>query len=441
MRSIDGAALQQRKARDAGGRSVYFASLVWLVWLLYMIPVIGSLLTSHPSALRLIASLLGAAVFVAIYVWTGWQNARQVVGAARPPIARSALRTWLPVLAMLALSIVLTNVDGPGWGALFIYTCAAAGGRLVTREAAALLLSVMLLSLLYAWQLHLPSAVALGNLFSLGLAGVTTITMVFAVTTSRRWRDEREELMRFAAVTEERLRIARDLHDLLGHNLSVIALKSELAGRLVLAAPERAAAEIGDIERVARTALQEVREAVAGYRQPTLASELRGAREVLAAAGIAYRIEGDDGGLTTLPAPVDAALAWTVREGITNVVRHSGARRCEVLSAREAGEVRVEVTDDGSRVVAEQKGQQASVLVLQPGNGLRGLAERVEALGGRFEAGPRPEGGFRLAVAIPLDPGKQQRASNRTAIEEHVPRGPVVAPAQAVETGEKGATP
>jgi two-component system, NarL family, sensor histidine kinase DesK len=441
MRSIEGAAPQQRKARDAGGRSVYFASLVWLVWLLYMIPVIGSLLESHPSPLRLIASLLGAVVFVAIYVWTGWQNARQVVGAARPLIARSILRTWLPVLAMLALSIVLTNMDGPGWGALFIYTCAAAGGRLVTREAAALLVGVMSLSLLYAWRLHLPTAVALGNLFTLGLAGVTTITMVFAVTTSRRWRDEREELMRFAAVTEERLRIARDLHDLLGHNLSVIALKSELAGRLVLAAPERAAAEIGDIERVARTALQEVREAVAGYRQPTLASELRGAREVLAAAGIAYRIEGDDADLTALPASVDAALAWTVREGITNVVRHSGARRCEVLLAREAGEVRVEVTDDGSRIVTsagQSSGVPAAVL---PGSGLRGLAERVEAPGGRFEAGPRPEGGFRLAVAIPLDPGKQRRAPDRRATEERMPHGPIVAPAQAVETGEKGATP
>jgi two-component system, NarL family, sensor histidine kinase DesK len=441
MRSIEGAAPPQNRARDAGSRSVYFAALVWLVWLLYMIPVIGSLLDSHPSPLPLIASLLGAAVFVAIYVWTGWQNARQVIGAARPPIARSALRTWLPVLAMLALAILLSDVNGPGWGALFVYTCAAAGGRLITREAAALLVGVMLLSLLYAWQLHLPSAIALGNLFTLGLAGVTTITMVFAVTTSRRWRDEREELMRFAAVTEERLRIARDLHDLLGHNLSVIALKSELAGRLVLAAPERAAAEIGDIERVARIALQEVREAVAGYRQPTLASELRGAREVLAAAGIAYRIEGDDTALPALPAPVDAALAWTVREGITNVLRHSGAQRCEVVLFREAGEVRVEVTDDGSRVIAEQKGQRSSVPALQSGNGLRGLAERVEALGGRFEAGPRPEGGFRLAVAVPLDSAKQHQSPDRPVIEQPALRGPVVGPAQAVETGEKGATP
>src|SRR5262249_37417767 len=115
------------------------------------------------------------------------------------------------------------------------------------------------------------------NVFWISLAGLATLTMVWSIATSRRLREEREELARFAAVTEERLRIARDLHDLLRHKLSLIALQSALARRLVAPPPQRAATEISDIERVARKALREVREAVAGYRQPTLASELHSA--------------------------------------------------------------------------------------------------------------------------------------------------------------------
>jgi two-component system sensor histidine kinase DesK len=383
-------------------RSVYLAMVVWLIWLLYMIPVIGSLLDAHPSAPRLIGSLIGAALFIAIYVWVAWQNARRVMGAA-PLVAPSTFELWLPIAALLALSIALTAVNGPTWGALFIYTCAGAGGRLQARPAAALLLGVALMCVLYGWRSSATVGTVLANLFTLMLATVTTIAMMWSVTWSRRLREERAELARYAAVTEERLRIARDLHDLLGHNLSLIALKSELAGRLVLASPERAAVEIGDIERVARTALQEVREAVAGYRQPTLASELRGAREVLAAAGIAYRIEGDETLGSGLPTAVESVLAWAVREGITNVVRHSRARTCEVGLDRANGEVSVSITDDGPRVVTEGAAPVPGPLAAQAGNGLRGLAERVAASDGCFEAGPLPGGGFRLSVVLPLE--------------------------------------
>jgi two-component system sensor histidine kinase DesK len=148
--------------------------------------------------------------------------------------------------------------------------------------------------------------------------------------------------------------------------------------------------------------LQEVREAVAGYRQPTLASELRGAREVLAAAGIAYQIEGDEALVSGLPTAVESVLAWAVREGITNVVRHSRAHSCEVGLARANDEVSVSITDDGPRVVAEGAARVPGPLSAQTGNGLRGLAERVAALGGRFEAAPLLSGGFRLSVALPL---------------------------------------
>ena len=191
-------------------------------------------------------------------------------------------------------------------------------------------------------------------------------------------------------MAEERLRFARDLHDLLGHSLSLITLKSELAGRLLPAAPERAASEVHDIEGVARQALREVREAVTGYRQPALAEELESAREMLEAAGIRCRIENGAG---TLPGTTDAVLAWAVREGVTNVIRHSGARSCEILVSRDGREIRAEITDDGRGSSPGPDGA---------GSGLSGLAERVAARGGESEAGPLAEGGFSLRVSLPL---------------------------------------
>ena len=205
------------------------------------------------------------------------------------------------------------------------------------------------------------------------------------------------------AVTEERLRIARDLHDLLGHTLSLIALKSELARRLARGAPERAEAEIADVERAARAALQEVREAVAGYRQPTLASELRAARELLAAAGIAFTYEETDAangavGAVGLPVALEATLAWAMREGVTNVIRHSRARACAIHLDHQPAALTITIADDGHS--APDAGNAV-------GNGLRGLAERVAALGGTCESGACESGmagagGFRLAVTLPL---------------------------------------
>ncbi len=223
------------------------------------------------------------------------------------------------------------------------------------------------------------STAALGLLFAAFGRNIDTIAEL---------RAAREEIARLA-VSEERLRFARDLHDLLGHSLSLITLKSELAGRLLTTSPQRAATEVRDIEGVARQALREVRDAVAGYRQPTLGEELAGAQEMLEAAGIACRIENGAGELDNT---TDAVLAWTVREGVTNVIRHSQATRCEIRLSRDGEKVSAEVTDDG-----ESSGREGIV----PGSGLSGLAERVAANGGEWEAGPLAEGGFRLRVSLP----------------------------------------
>jgi two-component system sensor histidine kinase DesK len=229
-----------------------------------------------------------------------------------------------------------------------------------------------------AW-LALPTA-------AIGLWATAFVRQVAAVADLR---SAREELARMA-VSEERLRFARDLHDLLGHSLSLITLKSELAGRLLPDKPEKAEAEVHDIEEVARQALGEVREAVAGYRQPTLEEELAGAGEMLEAAGIACRIENEAG---MLPNAVDAVLAWAVREGTTNVIRHSRARHCRILLAREGEEVYAEITDDGEGYQGESGGE--------AGSGLSGLYERVANLAGHVEAGSQPDGGFRLHVSLP----------------------------------------
>jgi two-component system sensor histidine kinase DesK len=197
------------------------------------------------------------------------------------------------------------------------------------------------------------------------------------------------------AVMAERLRLARDLHDLLGHNLSLIALKSELAGRVIEADPARAAQEIRDVEQAARLALRDVREAVAGYRQPTLHAELDAARQLLAAAGIEVTIEAHVAGLD--PA-TDAMLAWAVREGVTNVIRHSRASHCTVQVKHELSLIFVEIVNDGYCGKVPE-GTQAGT-----GQGLIGLAERARSHGGRVEAGPRLEAGmsgYRLRLEMP----------------------------------------
>ncbi|TYB44635.1 sensor histidine kinase [Actinomadura chibensis] len=208
--------------------------------------------------------------------------------------------------------------------------------------------------------------------------------------------DARDALARLA-VTEERLRFSRDLHDLLGHSLSLIAVKSELAMRLAAADPERAGAEMADVRRAAREALREVRAAVHGYRAVELDAELAGVRAVLDAAGIRCAVEGlggagdADGPAAELPSEVRAALAWVVREGATNVIKHSEARRCAVRLTSCGGSVALEMRNDGVRAGDGP-----------PGSGLTGLAERLAVLGGEVSAGPDGRDGFLLRAVVPL---------------------------------------
>ncbi|XRQ02861.1 sensor histidine kinase [Actinomadura welshii] len=210
----------------------------------------------------------------------------------------------------------------------------------------------------------------------------------------------RDALARLA-VTEERLRFSRDLHDLLGHSLSLIAVKSELAMRTARTDPDRAEAEMADVRRTAREALREVRGAVSGYRAVELDAELAGARAVLEAAGIRCEI----GDLPdALPPEVRAVLAWVIREGTTNVIKHSRARRCAVSLTSYGDTVALEMRNDGARGEVEAGGD-------ADGSGLTGLAERVAVLGGEITAGPHGRGDFVLRAVVPLPADGEHTAS------------------------------
>lgn len=402
-------------------RSVYLWWAIWIVWLPLFIPNLVTFIQGRPGPIQLVASLAGTALFFALYLWTTLQCAGYL--ASPSPLARpTSAPLWVPIVAMVALCVIFVLTGKAEiWGSLFIYASAASAGWLPVRSAVLVILGMALFTIIGLGRQGQLSA-AISPVTFITVPGFVVIALVQSVKTSQQLRAAREEVASLAAVTEERLRIARDLHDLLGHNLSLIALKSELARRLVNVSPERAAAEIGDVESVARKALQEVREAVAGYRQPSLASELTGAREILTAAGIIYRYEGDERASRGLPAAVDAALAWVVREGVTNVIRHSHARSCTLSLAHNTHDVSVEIVDDGVSVSA------ASVVApaQTPGAGLRGLSERMQALAGACEFSPRASGGFRLYVSAPLGravqatPAPNAQPSAVTLLGDHI---------------------
>lgn len=198
------------------------------------------------------------------------------------------------------------------------------------------------------------------------------------------------------AVSAERERLARELHDLLGRTLSLIAVKAELASRLSAGGDPATTAELGDVQRLARQAVRDVREAVAGEHAPSVDAELASAEAALRMAGIEVRI---DRSAPSVDPAHETAIAWALREAVTNVVRHSGARNCRI-SLRDADDVTaLEVADDGRG----QAGEEA-------GTGLEGLARRVTALGGAFEAGPSESGGFRLRVRLGAAVARRARA-------------------------------
>ncbi|MFH8488441.1 sensor histidine kinase [Streptomyces longisporoflavus] len=374
--------------RPVADRRQLLTKSLWIgIWLVFLASPVRDLLRAGHGGAATVFGWLGLAAFVVCYLNLVFRYTARVLDRRLVHVSFGAL---------LALAVVLSFAFGTAWLGLYVYVAVSAGAVLPLRQAACVIPAVTGVMILIG--LRTDSVADL-----LGSLAVLTLLVGFAMTgvrelvrTTIELRQARATVAQLAA-NEERLRLARDLHDLLGHSLSLITLKSELAGRMLPAHPDKAAQQVADIEQVSRQALVDVREAVSGYRRRTLAGELAGARTALTAAGVEADVPleapevlpGEEG---------ETALAWALREAVTNVVRHSGARRCTVaISSRHTLDgpvVELSVEDDG-------RGGPATA----PGNGLTGLAERVEAVGGVLDAGPGARRGFRLTARVPLGGG------------------------------------
>ncbi|MET9315242.1 sensor histidine kinase [Kribbella sp. NPDC003505] len=368
-------ALAERGGRPGPGRWGWLAAGVWLFYLSQPFEEIIHR-QGTTRVLGLVTLSLFALSYLGFFGWVRWVG----LGAGGMP-------TWQRLLylgGMLALCLLMLPAAGQQALTCLVYISAVAMMAVDLRIAigiVALLLGGAELSMRIV-----PGWTDDGSYgFAIFLGALAVFGMRRAIQRSLELNAARKDMAELA-VQEERNRFARDLHDILGHSLTVITVKAELAGKLIAANPARAAAEVADVESLARAALADVRAAVAGYRELSLAGELVSARAALQAA----EIKAD------LPTTVDEVpeenrepFAWVVREGVTNVVRHSGAKRCTIrISATQ-----IEVLDDGK---GPTPGGGAS------GHGLVGLRERADQAGASVQVGQAPGGGFRLAMNVGL---------------------------------------
>ncbi|WP_371479696.1 sensor histidine kinase [Kitasatospora sp. NBC_00315] len=381
--NIPGAGVENRRQ--------LLVKLAWmLLWMVYLVYPVKDLTGGGHGPVATIAGWVALVAFLAAYVGLiavrstrpdGWWGKYPLVGV------------------MLALAVATSFGFGQAWLTLFTYASVCVAVVLPARVALRGVLATTVLALVVALLSHADSDTLAAIILPCFLGGVAMTGLQRLIATMRELRDARATVAHLAA-SEERLRLARDLHDLLGHSLSLITLKSELAGRFMdQDRPQAAREQVADIEKVARQSLVDVREAVSGFRRPTLPVELAAARTALATAQVT---------LEAAPSLADAwpgigseesgVLAWALREAVTNIVRHGAdATLCTVTADRsweESGErfAVLEITDDGPG-----PGKSA------PGNGLSGLRERLATVGGRLETGTGPhDRGFRLRAAVPL---------------------------------------
>lgn len=361
------------------------------IWLAYLSAPVGDLLHGGHSDGVVVLGWIGLVAFVTWYFVLIFRTGR-----------RDTTRMVLGALAVLAAQSSLLALSlGREWLVLFVYVSVASGAALPLRLARFTIPAVS--ALLTGIALAVPGGEAyLASLLLPALLGGFSMTGVRElIRTTKELREARATVAQLAA-NEERLRLARDLHDLLGHSLSLITLKSELAGRMLPDHPDKAAQQVADIEQVSRQALVDVREAVTGYRRPRLGAELAGARDALTAVSITFELPADPD-LTDASEDSESALAWALREAVTNVVRHSGAHRCTVDLVRrqtlDGPTLELTVDDDGTGA----PGGPADATGDAPGSGLAGLTERLEKVGGTLEAG-RSRHGFRLVARAPATP-------------------------------------
>lgn len=326
------------------------------LWLLSLNFLFWKYLGGLPSPFEAAMLALSLLVFLPLYFATFWLYDRRVVALIAGMFCLGA--AWAPY--------------NFGAGTFIIFGCAACAAFEKTRHGYLMLALVLAAALGFAVATGLPrgfivSIMAVG--VPVGIASIMDGRLRRSNMQLLRKQEEVEHLARIA----ERERISRDLHDLLGHTLSLIAIKAELAGRLLQRDSAATAKEIKDIETTARHALAEVRSAVTGYRQSGFAQELAQARAALAAADVTLEAEVQP---FAMPATAENVLALALREAVTNILRHARATRCQVSVRLEGGQIACHISDD-SRLPVDRE-------ALARGNGLRGMRERVAAAGGRL---------------------------------------------------------
>ncbi|OZC56744.1 histidine kinase [Rhodococcus sp. 06-621-2] len=357
------------------GRTFRFGWVFGMIWLFYLAYPLGESL-ALPSLAGKVAGVTAVVAFGALFVVTFW--AFRTARREGPALARGW--AWASLAGMAALTLFLAVLIGSQAFGATIYMAVLAMMTLSTRQAWAVVIAlVAVVELLprivsswdpgsfFAFQLVISAVAAWG------------ITQVFK--RNHELAEARQQLADLAVVAE-RERVSRDVHDILGHSLTVITVKAELAGRLVEIDPARAAVEIAEVEALAREALGDVRSTVGAMRTVDVATELASARSALDAAGIDAVFPTD---ADVVPLRNRELFGWTVREAVTNVIRHSGARQCAVVV--EPG--RIEISDDGVGT---------SGSISDDGHGLRGLAERVKASNASLSVGKSAAGGFRVEV-------------------------------------------
>lgn len=338
----------------------------WLVYL-FIVPFV-LFMSGNRSPVAWTANIAGMIVFLGLYFWGYWIKGRRLL--------------WI-VLAMLLIGIGFAPFNA-GAAVYFIYASSFLCYTGESRFAFRLLLAVLLLIALETWMFHLePNFWISGGVFSL-LVGSVNIYYAERRRQNQKLLRAQDEVERMAKIAE-RERIARDLHDILGHTLSVIVIKSELAARIAEKDPARAIREIQDVERISRDALAQVRSTVRGY-QGSLQAEVHQATSALEAAGVKVSCDFVS---TTLPASHEGVLALALREGVTNVIRHARAHSCDVHLRQKNGAYELEIKDDGCGELAPE------------GVGLSGMRQRVEALGGSLQR--ETSSGTRLIVSLPVN--------------------------------------
>jgi two-component system sensor histidine kinase DesK len=352
-----------------------------VLWVLYLGFFFVQPVVDHVSSKQWLLDGLGAAIFLVLY----WG----IFLLERP-------RALVHVGGIVLLGILFLPFNAGG--CTFFIFAAAMVPFLVDTQARAVagLVVIAAIGAIEGLFLHMsPWSLFWTSLFPVFI-GAGNVFFAERNRINCQLRKANEEIENLAKVAE-RERIARDLHDVLGHTLSVITLKSELAGKLVDRDPQRAGKEIREVEQISRQALTDVRDAIRGYRSQGLVAELAQAKTTLETAGLS--VQCDAATTVKLPAVQESVLSLAVREAVTNVVRHAQARTCRMRLEQHNGTCQLEIKDDGC---GASNGE---------GNGLRGMRERVEMLGGTLSRST--EAGTTLTITLPL----KEAASKREGLQ------------------------